>query len=163
QTVSRFADCHDSRGRSSRNTTPCRTRVHAISILPDDFVPGCSVSQLTSASQSDPRAGRCRGAISFEAKRAVAAHAATGDRVDAANSDHVQHKPHVHAVFGQAPMPEIDELLAGMLRRGLREDAGQASLFVQDAVMFGLSPEFARYLPRSSALRALRENIRAED
>src|SRR5579859_1219424 len=77
--------------------------------------------------------------------------------------DHLQEGAYVAAVFVEAPMAEIDRLLASMLRSGNREEVGHANLFMQDAVMFGFSPEFARYLPRSSALRALRENIRAED
>jgi hypothetical protein len=53
--------------------------------------------------------------------------------------------------------------LANMLRSGDRERAGQAGLFVQDAVRFGPDPTFARYLLRSCSLRALRENLRAAD
>jgi hypothetical protein len=75
----------------------------------------------------------------------------------------MQDKSYVAAVFAQAPLTEIDALLADMLRGGDRNDASQADLFVQDAVMFGLSPEFAQYLPRSLSLRALRENIRSND
>jgi hypothetical protein len=75
----------------------------------------------------------------------------------------MQDQSYVAAIFAQAPLAEIDALLAGMLRSGDRDDASQADLFVQDAVMFGLSVEFAQHLPRSASLGALRENIRAND
>jgi hypothetical protein len=76
---------------------------------------------------------------------------------------HMQDKSDVAAIFAQAPLAEIDALLADMLRSGDRDEANQADLFVQDGVMFGLSPAFAQYLPRSLSLRPLRENIRAND
>jgi hypothetical protein len=77
--------------------------------------------------------------------------------------DHLQNKAYVRRVVSRAPMVELGKTLVTMLRNGDRQAASDAALFAQDAVMFGLSPEFARYFPRSPVLRALRENILAAD
>jgi hypothetical protein len=77
--------------------------------------------------------------------------------------DHLQDADYVGNVVSSAPMAELSRTLVSMLRGGDRQAAGDAALFAQDAVMFGLSPEFARYFPRSAVLRALRDNLFAAD
>jgi hypothetical protein len=77
--------------------------------------------------------------------------------------DHLQDQAYVSGVVSRAPMAELGRTLASMLRSGERQAATDAALFAQDAVMFGFSPAFARYFPRSPVLRALRENLSAAD
>ena len=84
-------------------------------------------------------------------------------RLIAGYIEHMHDKSYLATVFAEAPPGEIDVLLADMLRGGDRHEASQADLFVQDAVMFDLSTEFAQYLPRSQSLRALGDNIRSND
>jgi hypothetical protein len=77
--------------------------------------------------------------------------------------DHMHDATYVSGVVSLAPIDQLSKVLVNMLRGGEREAATNADLFVQDAVMLGLSPSFARYFPRSRVLRALRANITAVD
>jgi hypothetical protein len=77
--------------------------------------------------------------------------------------NHIADRAYISNVWNVAGMPIIDELLATMLRSGDRDRVQQADLFVQDAVRFGADPTFARYLPRSRSLQAVRDNLRSAD
>ncbi len=77
--------------------------------------------------------------------------------------DHLQDRAYVTSVVSRAPIAELGRTLASMLRSGDRQAATDAAQFAQDAVIFGLSPAFAEYFPRSPVLRALRENLSAAD
>jgi hypothetical protein len=77
--------------------------------------------------------------------------------------DHLEDTAYVRAVFAAAGVSGVAGLLVAMLRGGDRDAALAAGLFLRDAVLFGMAPDFALALPRTGVFPALRANLYVPD